>query len=54
MVRDFVGYESTPPKVEWPGGARLALNIVINYEEGSELGEMECDQQHDGLNSKNR
>jgi allantoinase len=39
MVRDFFGYESTPPKVEWPGEALLALNIVINYKEGSELGE---------------
>jgi peptidoglycan/xylan/chitin deacetylase (PgdA/CDA1 family) len=34
--RDFVGYGSTPPRVEWPNGARLALTFVINYEEGSE------------------
>jgi len=34
--RDFVGYANNPPKVEWPNGARLAINFVMNYEEGSE------------------
>ena len=34
--RDFVGYGARPPDPRWPGGARLALNFVINYEEGSE------------------
>jgi len=47
MVRDFVGYGSKPPMVEWPGGAHLALNLVINYEEGSELGALEGDQQRE-------
>jgi peptidoglycan/xylan/chitin deacetylase (PgdA/CDA1 family) len=37
LARDFVGYGPTPPHPRWPGNARLALNIVINYEEGSEL-----------------
>ena len=36
MERDFVGYGEHPPAVRWPDGARLALNFVINYEEGSE------------------
>lgn len=35
--RDFVGYGRNPPDPRWPGGARLALNFVINYEEGSEV-----------------
>ena len=35
-ARDFVGYADRPPDPGWPGGARLALNFVINYEEGSE------------------
>ena len=35
-TRDFVGYGPRPPDPGWPGGARLALNFVINYEEGSE------------------
>lgn len=34
--RDFIGYGPTPPNPRWPGDARLALNIVLNYEEGSE------------------
>jgi putative urate catabolism protein len=34
--RDFVGYGANPPDPKWPGGARLAINFVINYEEGSE------------------
>ena len=34
--RDFVGYGPTPPHPQWPGGARIAVNIVLNYEEGSE------------------
>jgi allantoinase len=34
--RDFIGYGPNPPNPKWPGGARLALNFVINYEEGSE------------------
>ncbi|MBZ0173203.1 MAG: allantoinase PuuE, partial [Phycisphaerales bacterium] len=35
-VRDLVGYGCTPPAADWPGGARLALNFVLNFEEGSE------------------
>jgi allantoinase len=37
MTRDFVGYGPTPPHANWPGGARIAVNFVINFEEGSEL-----------------
>ncbi|MDF1720569.1 MAG: polysaccharide deacetylase family protein [Minwuia sp.] len=36
LDRDFIGYGPTPPNPQWPGGARLALNFVLNYEEGSE------------------
>ena len=32
-----MGYGGTPPHPRWPGGARIALDIVINYEERSEL-----------------
>ena len=35
-TRDFVGYGRTPPDPQWPNGARLAINFVMNYEEGSE------------------
>ncbi|MTJ81411.1 MAG: allantoinase PuuE [Telmatospirillum sp.] len=34
--RDMIGYGRTPPCADWPGGARLALQIVLNYEEGGE------------------
>ena len=34
--RDMVGYGRNPPDPRWPGGALLALNIVVNYEEGGE------------------
>ena len=34
--RDLIGYGPNPPKADWPGGARLALQFVLNYEEGAE------------------
>ena len=34
--RDLVGYGRNPPHPRWPGGARVALQLVLNYEEGGE------------------
>jgi len=34
--RDLIGYGATPPNPKWPGHARIAINFVMNYEEGSE------------------
>ncbi|MGR3402408.1 allantoinase PuuE [Paracoccus sp. (in: a-proteobacteria)] len=34
--RDLRGYGETPPDPQWPGGARIAVQIVMNYEEGGE------------------
>lgn len=34
--RDFVGYGATPPRFAWPNGARVAISVVINVEEGAE------------------
>ena len=34
--RDMVGYGRTPPHAQWPKGARVALQFVLNYEEGAE------------------
>ena len=34
--RDMIGYGSKEPKVVWPNNAKLALQIVLNYEEGGE------------------
>ncbi|MBB3834192.1 putative urate catabolism protein [Xanthomonas arboricola] len=35
-ARALVGYGATPPAAQWPGGARVAVQFVINYEEGAE------------------
>jgi len=34
--RDLIGYGRTPPHANWPGKARIAVQFVINYEEGGE------------------
>ena len=34
--RDLVGYGPTPPHAAWPNGARVAVQFVLNYEEGAE------------------
>ncbi|MGY2736837.1 allantoinase PuuE [Sphingomonas sp. UYP23] len=34
--RDLIGYGATPPDPRWPGGARVAVQFVVNYEEGAE------------------
>ncbi|WP_376093647.1 polysaccharide deacetylase family protein [Roseomonas sp. CCTCC AB2023176] len=35
--RDLAGYRGRPPDIRWPGGARLAVSVVVNVEEGAEL-----------------
>ena len=34
--RDLAGYGEDPPHARWPGGARIAVQFVLNYEEGGE------------------
>lgn len=34
--RNMIGYGATPPDAAWPGGARIAVQFVLNYEEGGE------------------
>jgi putative urate catabolism protein len=43
VQRDLVGYGERPPDPRWPGGARLALSFVLNYEEGGEASVLEGD-----------
>ncbi len=43
LDRDFVGYGPNPPHPQWPDGARVALNFVLNYAEGSEYSMMDKD-----------
>ena len=35
-LRDMHGYGRIPPKADWPGGAKIAVQVVLNYEEGGE------------------
>jgi allantoinase len=42
-ARDLIGYGANPPHPQWPGGARIAVNFVMNYEEGSEYSFMDED-----------
>lgn len=41
--RDLVGYGEYPPHASWPEGARIALQFVLNYEEGAENNVMDGD-----------
>lgn len=48
-LRDLVGYGRRIPKVTWPGAAKVAVNIVVNYEEGSEYSFAAGDGENDVL-----
>lgn len=51
-ARDLVGYADRPPDVAWPGGARLAVNFVLNYEEGAEYALADGDDRTDATLSE--
>lgn len=42
-LRDLIGYGAAPPDPRWPGGARVAVQFVINYEEGAERSVVDGD-----------
>jgi putative urate catabolism protein len=42
--RDLVGYAGKPPGANWPGGARIAVQFVLNYEEGGENSVLHGDE----------
>ena len=48
LARDFVGYGRNPPDPKWPGGARIALNVIANYEEGAEINVLDGDPVSEG------
>jgi len=50
--RDFVGYADSPPDIRWPNGARLSVNFVLNYEEGSEYSMQDGDGRTDAALSE--
>ncbi len=43
-VRDLVGYGKRPPHPRWPGDARIAVQFVLNYEEGAERSVLHGDE----------
>lgn len=43
-MRDFVGYGPRPPDPKWPGEARIAVQFVLNYEEGGENNVLDGDE----------
>ena len=49
MRRDFAGYRDAPPAIEWPGGARLAVSVVVNVEEGAELSIGDGDERNEAI-----
>jgi putative urate catabolism protein len=47
--RDLIGYGKRTPDPKWPGGARLALQIVMNYEEGGERSILHGDSESESF-----
>ena len=45
--RDLYGYGNRYPDVRWPGGARLAVSLVLNVEEGAELAVSAGDERNE-------
>ncbi|MBO6755546.1 MAG: polysaccharide deacetylase family protein [Roseibium sp.] len=45
----MIGYGATPPDVTWPGGARVAVSIVVNVEEGAELSILDGDERNESI-----
>ena len=50
--RDLIGYGDKPPRVEWPGGARIAVQFVLNYEEGGERCTLHGDDESEAFLSE--
>lgn len=48
-TRDFRGYGPTPPNPYWPDGARVAVSLVLNIEEGAELSLSMGDERNEGV-----
>ncbi|MBF9061050.1 allantoinase PuuE [Rhodobacterales bacterium HKCCSP123] len=50
--RDMTGYGPTRPDPQWPGGAKIAVQIVMNYEEGGENNILHGDAASEGFLSE--
>lgn len=47
--RDFRGHGPNPPDAKWPGGAKVAISLVLNYEEGGENNILHGDAQSEAF-----
>ncbi len=47
--RDFRGYGQNPPNAAWPNGAKIAISVVVNYEEGGENNILHGDGQSEAF-----
>lgn len=47
--RDFRGHGPNPPDAQWPGGAKVAISLVLNYEEGGENNILHGDGQSEAF-----
>lgn len=47
--RDFRGHGATPPNAQWPNGAKVAISLVLNYEEGGENNILHGDGQSEAF-----
>ncbi len=47
--RDLVGYGANRPRLVWPNGARVAVSLVLNFEEGAELSVEQGDSETEGF-----
>lgn len=47
--RDYIGYAGSPPDPQWPDGARIAVNINLNFEGGGERSIMDGDGVSEGV-----
>ena len=48
-MRDLLGYAGSPPDPHWPGGARVAVSIVVNFEEGAEFSISDGDPENEAV-----
>ena len=47
--RDLIGYGGRPPNPRWPGESRIAVSLVLNYEEGGEASVLHGDAQSESV-----
>jgi peptidoglycan/xylan/chitin deacetylase (PgdA/CDA1 family) len=47
--RDLLGYGGAPPDPRWPGGARVAVSLVVNFEEGAEYSIADGDSENEAV-----